>query len=142
KDMGGLPDALFIIDTNKEDLAVSEARNLGIPVFAVIDTNSTPDGITFPIPGNDDAIRAISLYCDLFADAILDGLQAEMAAAGVDAGAATNPKAEKLPKAKKSAKVDAPKAEEASTADEKKSDAPEAAAEEAAEEKPKKQATA
>lgn len=142
KDMGGLPDALFIIDTNKEDLAVSEARNLGIPVFAVIDTNSTPDGITFPIPGNDDAIRAISLYCDLFADAILDGLQAEMAAAGVDAGAATNPKAEKLPKAKKSAKVDAPKAEEASTADEKKSDAPEASAEEAAEEKPKKQATA
>ncbi len=119
KEMGGLPDALFIIDTNKEDLAVAEARNLGIPVFAIIDTNSNPDNIDFPIPGNDDAFRAIELYCDLFSGAVLDGLQAEMAASGVDAGAAANPKAEELP------------AEEAK-----------AGSETEAEEKPKKKASA
>jgi len=89
KEMGGLPDALFIIDTNKEDLAVAEAKKLGIPVFAVIDTNSDPADITFPIPGNDDAFRAIELYCTLFTDAILDGIQAELSSRGGDAGAAT-----------------------------------------------------
>ena len=94
KDMGGLPDALFVIDTNKEDLAIAEARNLGIPVFAVVDSNSNPDGIDYLIPGNDDATRAIDVYCDLFVDAILDGLQAEVGKSGVDAGASANPSKE------------------------------------------------
>jgi len=98
KEMGGQPDALFIIDVNKEDIAVQEANKLGIPVFAVLDSNSSPKGIDYPIPGNDDALRAIELYCDLFADAILDGIQAEMGKAGKDAGAAVDVKVE-LPKA-------------------------------------------
>ena len=80
--MGGLPDILFIIDTNKEKLAVEEANKLGIPVVAILDSNSDPTGVTFPIPGNDDAIRAITLYCDLIAGAVLDGISAEMAASG------------------------------------------------------------
>ncbi len=88
KDMGGLPDVLFIIDTNKEKLAVEEATKLGIPVIAVLDSNSDPSGVTFPIPGNDDAIRAITLYCDLIAGAVLDGISAEMVASGRDLGAA------------------------------------------------------
>jgi small subunit ribosomal protein S2 len=88
KDMGGLPDILFIIDTNKEKLAVEEAVKLGIPVIAVLDSNSDPTGVTYPIPGNDDAIRAITLYCDLIAGAVLDGISAEMAASGRDIGAA------------------------------------------------------
>ena len=87
KEMGGLPDVLFIIDTNKESIAVKEANKLGIPVVAVIDSNSDPDGIAFPIPGNDDALRAIDLYCELISGAVLDGLQAEMVAAGIDVGA-------------------------------------------------------
>ena len=82
KEMGGLPDILFIIDTNKEKLAVEEANKLGIPVVAVLDSNSDPQGVTYPIPGNDDAIRAITLYCDLVAGAVLDGISAEMAASG------------------------------------------------------------
>jgi small subunit ribosomal protein S2 len=97
KEMGGLPDAIFVIDTNKEDLAITEARNLGIPVFAIIDSNSNPDHLEFPIPGNDDAIRAIELYCDLFAAAILDGLQAQLSGSGKDMGASENPTMEKLP---------------------------------------------
>ena len=88
KDMGGLPSLLFVIDTNKESIAVAEARKLGIPVAAVLDSNSDPDGITFPIPGNDDASRAIALYCDLAARAIIDGLGQGQAASGVDMGAA------------------------------------------------------
>ena len=87
KEMGGLPDILFIIDTNKEKLAVEEANKLHIPVVAVLDSNSDPKGVTFPIPGNDDAIRAISLYCELVAGAVLDGISAEMAGSGVDIGA-------------------------------------------------------
>jgi small subunit ribosomal protein S2 len=86
--MGGLPDILFVIDTNKEKLAVEEANKLGIPVVAVLDSNSDPTGVTFPIPGNDDAIRAITLYCDLVSGAVLDGISAEMAASGRDIGAA------------------------------------------------------
>ena len=82
KEMGGLPDILFVIDTVKEDIAVKEARTLSIPVVAVIDSNSDPAGITHPIPGNDDAMRAIELYCDLIADAVLDGLQAEIMKTG------------------------------------------------------------
>ncbi|HTZ34842.1 MAG TPA: 30S ribosomal protein S2, partial [Stellaceae bacterium] len=87
KDMGGLPDILVVIDTNKEAIAVAEANKLRIPVVAVLDSNSSPDGIAYPIPGNDDAMRAIHLYCDLFAGAVLDGLQAEAVASGIDIGA-------------------------------------------------------
>jgi small subunit ribosomal protein S2 len=87
KEMGGLPDILFVIDTNKEAISVQEANKLKIPVVAVLDSNSSPDGILYPIPGNDDAMRAIHLYCELVSGAVLDGLQAEMAASGVDLGA-------------------------------------------------------
>ncbi|MBK8907435.1 MAG: 30S ribosomal protein S2 [Rhodospirillales bacterium] len=90
KEMAGLPDILFIIDTNKEAIAVAEAKKLGIPVVAVIDSNSDPSSINFPIPGNDDALRAVKLYCELMADAVLDGIQQEMTAAGVDVGALDN----------------------------------------------------
>src|SRR5262249_45912607 len=87
KEMGGLPDILFVIDTNKEAIAVREANTLRIPVVAILDSNSAPDGIAYPIPGNDDAMRAIHLYCDLVSGAVLDGLQAELAASGVDVAA-------------------------------------------------------
>jgi small subunit ribosomal protein S2 len=87
KEMGGLPDILFVIDTNKEAIAVREANTLRIPVVAILDSNSDPAGIAYPVPGNDDAMRAIHLYCDLVAGAILDGLQAELAASGIDVGA-------------------------------------------------------
>ena len=87
RDMAKVPSALWIVDTNKESIAVLEARRLNIPVAAVIDSNSDPDGISFPVPGNDDAIRAINLYCDLISGAVLDGIQAEMASSGVDVGA-------------------------------------------------------
>lgn len=86
KDMGGVPDILVIIDTNKESLAVAEANKLGIPVVAILDSNSDPTGIRYPVPGNDDASRAINLYCDLLVGAVLDGIQAEMSASGVDLG--------------------------------------------------------
>ncbi len=94
KEMGGLPDALVVVDTNKEAIAVDEARRLGIPVIAIVDSNSDPSHIKFPVPGNDDALRAIQTYCELFSGAVLDGLQAEMKAAGVDVGAAAQPAAE------------------------------------------------
>ena len=106
KEMGGRPDALVIIDTNKEDLAIAEARRLGIPVFAVIDTNCDPEHIDFPIPGNDDATRAINIYCDLFAEAVLDGLQAALTDSGKDAGEATEAPAEKLPEEGATAEAD------------------------------------
>ncbi len=86
KEMGGIPSAIFVIDTNKEELAIAEARKLGIPVVAILDTNCSPDNIDFPIPGNDDATRAIDLYCNLVADAVLDGIQQELAGQGVDLG--------------------------------------------------------
>ena len=87
REMGTTPDLLVVIDTNKEALAVAEANKLGIPVIAILDTNSAPEGIEFPIPGNDDAARAISLYCDLIARAALDGMAAQMGSAGIDIGA-------------------------------------------------------
>ena len=99
KDMGGLPDLLFVIDTNKEDIAIKEARRLGVPVAAVVDTNCDPDGITFVVPGNDDASRAITLYCDLIARAALDGISRAQGGMGVDVGAAEKPILEDLPKA-------------------------------------------
>jgi small subunit ribosomal protein S2 len=97
KDMGGVPDILVVIDTNKEDIAVMEARKLGIPVVAVVDSNCNPELIDYPIPGNDDAIRAVTLYCDLFARAIIDGLQQELAESGVDIGSADVAPVEELP---------------------------------------------
>ena len=87
REMGGVPDLLFVIDVKKEALAIAEANKLGIPVVAVVDTNCSPDGIDYIIPGNDDAARAISLYCDLAARAALDGMSAQLGAAGVDLGA-------------------------------------------------------
>ena len=106
KDMAGTPDLIFVIDTNVEDIAIKEANNLNVPVVGVLDTNSTPEGVDFPIPGNDDALRAIELYCDLVAAAVLDGMQAQMSKSGVDTGAAVDvkvdvpaePKAEAAPK--------------------------------------------
>jgi small subunit ribosomal protein S2 len=97
KEMGGLPDALFVIDTNKEAIAVSEANVLKIPVIAILDSNSSPDGIAYPIPGNDDAMRAIHLYCDLVSASVLDGLQAELAGSGADVGAQEEMPAEIIP---------------------------------------------
>jgi small subunit ribosomal protein S2 len=94
KEMGGLPDILFIIDTNKEAIAVQEANKLKVPVVAILDSNSTPDGIAYPIPGNDDAMRAIHLYCELVSGAVLDGLQAELAGSGADIGAQERPPVE------------------------------------------------
>ena len=91
KDMGGKPDLMFVIDTNKEGIAIKEARRLGIPVIAILDTNCDPEAADFPIQGNDDAARAISLYCDLIADAVLDGMTQAQANAGIDLGAAVNP---------------------------------------------------
>ena len=87
REMGGVPDLLFVIDVKKEALAVAEANKLGIPVVAIVDTNCSPDGVDYIIPGNDDAARAISLYCDLVARAALDGMSAQLGAAGVDLGA-------------------------------------------------------
>ena len=97
KDMGGLPDLLLVIDVNKEQIAIAEARKLGIPIVAVVDTNCDPDGIDIPVPGNDDAGRAITLYCDLFAKAAIDGIERQQTGAGVDIGAAEAPPAEELP---------------------------------------------
>jgi small subunit ribosomal protein S2 len=97
KDMGGTPDLLFVIDTNKEQLAIQEAKRLGIPVAAIVDTNSDPDGITYPVPANDDAGRAITLYCDLIARAALEGISRGQGSMGVDIGASENPMPEELP---------------------------------------------
>ena len=97
KDMGGVPDLIFVIDTNKEQLAIKEANRLNIPVAAILDTNSDPDGISYPIPGNHDAGRAIALYCDLVARAALDGISRSQGSAGVDFGASEEPAAEILP---------------------------------------------
>ncbi len=99
KDMGGVPDLIFVIDTNKEQLAVKEANRLNIPVAAILDTNSDPNGIAFPIPANDDAGRAIALYCDLVARAAIDGIGRSQGASGVDLGASEEPAAEELPAA-------------------------------------------
>ena len=88
KDMGGVPDLLFVIDTNKEAIAIAEALKLKIPVIAIIDSNSNPDGVNYPVPGNDDAGRAITLYCDLIARAAIDGIERAQGVAGVDIGEA------------------------------------------------------
>ncbi len=94
KDMGGVPDIVFVIDTNKEALAIKEANRLKIPVIAILDTNSDPDGVAHPIPANDDASRAIQLYCDLVAKAAIDGISRSQGLAGEDVGASVAPVAE------------------------------------------------
>src|SRR5436189_2207405 len=99
KDMGGLPDLVFVIDTNEEDIAIKEARRLGVPVAAVVDTNCDPNGITYVVPGNDDASRAITLYCDLVAKAAIDGISRAQGEMGTDTGAAAEPIAEEVPAA-------------------------------------------
>ncbi len=140
REMGGTPDLLFVIDVNKEDLAIAEANKLGIPVVAVVDTNCPPDGVDYIIPGNDDAARAIALYCDLAARAALDGMSAQLGAAGVDVGemadaaeevvdpgAAEEPPAEEVaaeePAAEAPAEEAAAEAPAEEAADEKKEDA-------------------
>jgi small subunit ribosomal protein S2 len=100
--MGGLPDMIFVIDTNKEDIAIQEAQRLNIPVAAIVDTNSDPKGITFVVPGNDDAGRAISLYCDLVARAAIDGISRAQGEAGIDTGASAHPVREEIPAAPQS----------------------------------------
>jgi small subunit ribosomal protein S2 len=97
KEMGGLPDMIFVIDTNKEDIAIQEAQRLNIPVAAIVDTNSDPKGITYVVPGNDDAGRAISLYCDLVARAAIDGISRAQGEAGIDVGASVQPAREEIP---------------------------------------------
>jgi small subunit ribosomal protein S2 len=106
KDMGAPPDLMFVIDTNKESIAIAEARKLNMPVVAVVDSNCDPDGITYPIPGNDDAGRAITLYCDLISRAAIDGIERAQGAVGLDLGAAEEPMSETA--------LDEPPAEEAS----------------------------
>ena len=96
RDMGGLPDVIFIVDSNKEELAVKEANVLGIPVVAILDSNSSPNGIAFPVPGNDDASRAIRLYCDAIAAAATKGNRGAQQASGVDLGALDEPLAEEV----------------------------------------------
>jgi small subunit ribosomal protein S2 len=124
KNMGGIPDIMFVIDTNKEAIAIQEARKLNIPVIAILDTNCDPDGITYPIPGNDDAARAIQLYVDLIADSVLDGMAAGQAASGVDLGAQIAPMEPTLareltpePVAEEAPAVEAPVAEETPVAE-------------------------
>ena len=97
KDMKNIPDMLFVIDTNKEAIAIKEAKKIGIPVVAIVDTNSSTDGVDFPIPGNDDASRAISLYCDLVGKTILDGMESQLGSAGIDLGEAETPLSDELP---------------------------------------------
>ncbi|MDG1690984.1 MAG: 30S ribosomal protein S2 [Alphaproteobacteria bacterium] len=94
KDMGGVPELMFVVDTNKEAIAIAEAKTLGIPVIAVVDSNCDPDSIDYPIPGNDDASRAIELYCGLISKAVIAGIEASSSASGIDLGAAEQPMAE------------------------------------------------
>ncbi|MEA1942856.1 MAG: 30S ribosomal protein S2 [Pseudomonadota bacterium] len=132
KDMGGTPDLMFVIDTNKEGIAIQEAKKLGIPVVAVVDTNCDPDPIDFPIPGNDDASRAIALYCDLIADAVLDGMADSQLAMGVDIGESEAPVeaiVEETAAAEEAPAEEAPKADEAEAEKPKAEDAGETATE-------------
>ncbi len=115
KDMGGIPDVMFVIDIRKEEIAIAEAKRLGIPVVAVVDTNCDPADIDLPIPGNDDAARAINLYTDLVARSVLDGLQEEISTTGEDLGAAEEPMIEELPEASK--ELEKPVVEAAPVAD-------------------------
>jgi len=117
KDMGGVPDLLFIIDTNRESLALAEARKLKIPVIAIIDSNCNPDVADYPIPGNDDAGRAIGLYCDLIARAVLDGIERSQVSSGKDLGAQADPQFEEPALNKEAPKAEAVPAKEAEPAE-------------------------
>jgi small subunit ribosomal protein S2 len=121
KDMGGVPELMFVVDTNKEAIAIAEAKTLGIPVIAVVDSNCDPDSIDYPIPGNDDASRAIELYCGLISKAVIAGIEASSSASGIDLGAAEQPMAEPALEAPAEAPAEAAPAEAAA--------APEVAAE-------------
>jgi small subunit ribosomal protein S2 len=140
REMGGVPDLLFVIDVNKEDLAIKEAKKLGIPVVAVVDTNCSPDGVDYIIPGNDDAARAIALYCDLAARAALDGMSGQMEAAGIDVGALEEVPVEEA--VAEEAPAEEPKAEEVPAEEPKAEEVPaeEPKAEDAAAEEPKAEA--
>lgn len=116
RDMGGLPDLMFVIDVNKEAIAIKEAKKLGIPVIAVVDTNCTPQDVDFVIPGNDDASRAISLYCNLISDAVLDGLGESQAAMGIDIGASEDVPVEPALAAEEAAPAEAPATDEQASA--------------------------
>ena len=146
KDMGGLPDVIFIIDTNKEKIAIAEARKLNIPVVAIIDSNSDPDLVDYPIPGNDDAIRAINLYCQLMRDAVLAGIQQELEISGGDVGEAEEAPLEALPEADEAAAPADEAAPEtvavASESGAEKADAPAEAETAKAEESPSKETAA
>jgi len=122
KEMGGLPNIIVVIDTNKENIAIAEANKLGIPVVAFIDSNSSPKGIDYPVPANDDALRAITLYCDLLAGSVLDGIQEEITQSGVDLGEAVDPVIEELPAEVKVVPVEA--AAETAPESEKSTEAP------------------
>jgi small subunit ribosomal protein S2 len=124
KEMGALPDVLFVVDTNKEAIAVKEANKLNIPVVAVLDSNSDPEGVSFPVPGNDDAMRAITLYCELMRDAVLDGLQEEMMKTSADAGEAVEAPIEALPADKAPAEAPADTAPAEAPADKAPAEAP------------------
>ena len=113
KDIGGVPDLLFVIDTNKEAIAIAEARKLKIPVIAVVDTNCDPDMITYPIPGNDDAGRAISLYCELISRAAIDGIERAQGSAGIDVGESEKPAIEEVLIASDTKKADSKEADPA-----------------------------
>ena len=119
KNMGGQPDLLFVIDTPKEALAIKEAKKLGIPVVGICDTNSNPNEVDYPVPGNDDAIRAISFYCDMISSAILDGMASEIAAQGVKVEEAAEVVASEAEEAPKPAKKRAPRKTKAAAAEEK-----------------------
>jgi len=121
KDMGGIPDLIFVIDTNREAIAIQEARRLGIPVAAILDSNSSPEGISYPVPGNDDAGRAITLYCDLIARSAIDGISRAQGASGMDVGAAEEAPVEEAlaeAEAEEAAAVEEAPAEEAGAAEE------------------------
>ena len=102
KDMKSIPDMLFVVDTNKESIAIKEAKKIGIPVVAILDSNSSTDGVDFPIPGNDDASRAITLYCDLVSKTILDAMESQLGSAGIDLGESEKPMSEELPQEEES----------------------------------------
>jgi len=135
KDIGGVPDLLFVIDTNKEAIAIAEARKLKIPVIAIVDTNCDPDMITYPIPGNDDAGRAISLYCDLISRAAIDGIERAQGAAGIDVGESEKPAIEEVLIASETKEAEPEKAKSEDKAGDEKKDDKKPAAEKADEKK-------
>jgi small subunit ribosomal protein S2 len=140
KEIGGVPDLLFVIDTNKEAIAIAEARKLKIPVIAIVDTNCDPDLITYPIPGNDDAGRAITLYCDLISRAAIDGIERAQGSAGIDVGESEKPAIEEVLIASETKEAEPEKAKSEDKAGDEKKDDKKPAAEKAAEKADEKKA--